>query len=271
MSHELYVQVLSAMFLFWNGARVLTYLPTIGKLLARDADVRSYSLLSWGSWVLGNGTFALMLLEMSRGVPNQMFWMNVANTLMCLVVTFIIVHRRFRWLQACVMGASTSKARIGRVVLWGTPASLLVAGLAVAVAQGLGLGHEPRETAKTMASTQPGAPAQSTASLEHAAYAPAPDAHAAAALGASLVVPAPFPLSGPSTSSITQSTASKPVELKPVRTSKALEQNQNRRRFAVRPVVRRDDSLLTRVSWFFRHLGEPRRSARDHPGDHLHP
>src|SRR5689334_10992471 len=89
MSHELYVQALSAMFLFWNGARVLTYLPTIGKLLARETDVRSYSLLSWGSWVLSNGTFALMLLEMSRGVPNQMFWMNVANTLMCLVVSFI--------------------------------------------------------------------------------------------------------------------------------------------------------------------------------------
>ncbi len=32
MSYELYVQALSAMFLFWNGARILTYIPTIGKL-----------------------------------------------------------------------------------------------------------------------------------------------------------------------------------------------------------------------------------------------
>ncbi|MEA3159774.1 MAG: hypothetical protein QOD95_1322 [Gammaproteobacteria bacterium] len=67
MSHELYIQALSAMFLFWNGARILTYLPTIGKLLAREADMRSHSLLSWGSWALSNGAFALMLLEMSRG------------------------------------------------------------------------------------------------------------------------------------------------------------------------------------------------------------
>lgn len=95
MSHELYVQVLSAMFWFWNGARVLTYLPTIGKLLAKGADVRSHSLLSWSSWVLSNGTFALMLLEMTQGTPNQMFWMNVANTLMCLVVSLIIIHKRF--------------------------------------------------------------------------------------------------------------------------------------------------------------------------------
>jgi hypothetical protein len=100
MSHDLYLQALSAMFLFWNGARVLTYLPTIGKLLAKGADVRSHSLLSWTSWALSNGTFALMLLEMTRGVPNQMFWMNLANTLMCVVVTVILVHRRFWGLRA---------------------------------------------------------------------------------------------------------------------------------------------------------------------------
>ncbi|MGF6779718.1 hypothetical protein P3T21_004947 [Paraburkholderia sp. GAS334] len=100
MSHELYIQALSAMFLFWNGARILTYLPTIGKLLAREADVRSHSLLSWGSWTFSNGTFALMLLEMSRGIPNGMFWMNLTNTLMCVIVSLIILFRRFPRLQA---------------------------------------------------------------------------------------------------------------------------------------------------------------------------
>ncbi len=99
MSHELYVEALSAMFLFWNGARILTYLPTIGKLLAREADTRSYSLLSWGCWAFSNGTFALMLLEMSRGIPNGMFWMNLANTLMCVIVSLIILFRRFQRLH----------------------------------------------------------------------------------------------------------------------------------------------------------------------------
>ncbi|SAL80365.1 hypothetical protein AWB68_05840 [Caballeronia choica] len=102
MSHELYIQALSAMFLFWNGVRILTYLPTIGKLLAREADVRSHSLLSWGSWALSNGTFALMLLEMSRGIPNGMFWMNLANTLMCAIVSLIILFRRFPRLHTSV-------------------------------------------------------------------------------------------------------------------------------------------------------------------------
>jgi len=163
MSHELYVQALSAMFLFWNGARVLTYLPTIGKLVAREADVRSYSLLSWGSWALSNGTFALMLLEMSRGIPNQMFWMNLANMLMCLVVSFIIIFRRFPWLHTRVndvyrtirrndskraampkqaelphSGArspdadpvpTAPPARFGRLALWVASASALAAGV----------------------------------------------------------------------------------------------------------------------------------------------
>ena len=102
MSHELYIEALSAMFLFWNGARILTYLPTIGKLLAKEADVRSHSLLSWGSWALSNGTFALMLLEMSRGIPNGMFWMNLANTLMCVIVSLIILFRRFPRLHTSV-------------------------------------------------------------------------------------------------------------------------------------------------------------------------
>ncbi|HLX02306.1 MAG TPA: hypothetical protein VKS80_09315, partial [Trinickia sp.] len=132
------------MFLFWNGARVLTYLPTIGKLLASETDVRSYSLLSWGSWVLSNGTFALMLLEMSRGVPNQMFWMNAANTLMCLVVSFIIVHRRLLQLRACVSGQGESQVRRRRLVVWVTTTGMLSVGLASAVACGVWAGQEQR-------------------------------------------------------------------------------------------------------------------------------
>ncbi|CAB3792938.1 hypothetical protein LMG28614_03611 [Paraburkholderia ultramafica] len=129
MSHDLYVQVLSAMFLFWNGARVLTYIPTIGKLLARGADVRSYSLLSWGSWALSNGTFALTLLEMSRGIPNQMFWMNLANTLMCLVVSLIILLKRFPGLLARANAVYRSIRRNGsKPVAASGPAGLPRAG-----------------------------------------------------------------------------------------------------------------------------------------------
>lgn len=172
MSHDLYVQVLSAMFLFWNGARVLTYIPTIGKLLAREADVRSYSLLSWGSWALSNGTFALMLLEMSRGTPNQMFWMNLANTLMCLVVSLIIVLKRFPWVLARVnvvyrrlrrndskavaaFGAAARHVRFGRHVVWATSASALAVAVTGSVVYGVWLNRNQLAHVDATATARP--------------------------------------------------------------------------------------------------------------------
>ncbi|HZZ11664.1 MAG TPA: hypothetical protein VFE79_13335 [Paraburkholderia sp.] len=90
MGHELYIGILTAMFLFWNGARVLTYVPTIVKLISTPTDAQSHSLLTWLSWVLSNGTFALMLLERNGGAPDAMFWLNIGNTTMCLIVCLII-------------------------------------------------------------------------------------------------------------------------------------------------------------------------------------
>lgn len=142
MSHELYVRILSAMFLFWNTARLLTYLPTIGKLLTRGADVRSHSLLSWGSWALSNGTFALMLLEMSRGTPTPMFWMNLGNTMMCGVVATIIVLKRFPRLRLALVAICrkiTGKA--GNAWAAASAAGVLAIGVAAAVAHGVSSGQ----------------------------------------------------------------------------------------------------------------------------------
>lgn len=90
MNHIEYVQILTAMFVFWNAVRIFTYIPTIAKLLHPRTDAKSYSLLTWGSWVLSNGTFALMLLESNHGVPDKMFWMNAGNTIMCFATCVII-------------------------------------------------------------------------------------------------------------------------------------------------------------------------------------
>src|SRR5258708_1681753 len=194
MSHELYSQARSAMFLFWNGARILTYLPTIGKLLAREADMRSHSLLSWGSWALSNGTFALMLLEMSRGIPNGMFWMNLANTLMCAIVSFIILFRRFPRLHTNVskvyrkirrnesrpsavsgqpellhlgagslaVGANLAvdpvpaapPARFGCPARWVAPASALAFGVVATVTYAVWSNHDQRAYVESKASTR---------------------------------------------------------------------------------------------------------------------
>jgi len=195
MSHELYIRALSAMFLFWNGARILTYLPTIGKLLAREADMRSHSLLSWGCWALSNGTFALVLLEMSRGIPNGMFWVNLANTLMCVIVSLIILFRRFprlhtsvskvyrnirrnEWKPDALSGqpallhlggrslaggaisvdpvATIAPTRLGRLALWVALASVVAFGTAGAVTYDLWPGHDQSAGVESNASSARG-------------------------------------------------------------------------------------------------------------------
>ena len=78
------------MFLFWNGARILTYLPTILKLLHAGASARDYSLATWGCWVMSNGTFCLYLYEQGGRVLNGMVLINAGNTLMCLVTSILI-------------------------------------------------------------------------------------------------------------------------------------------------------------------------------------
>jgi hypothetical protein len=47
MGHDLYMNILTGMFLFWNAARVLTYVPTIVRLVCAPTDARSHSLLTW--------------------------------------------------------------------------------------------------------------------------------------------------------------------------------------------------------------------------------
>ncbi|WP_296653703.1 hypothetical protein [Paraburkholderia sp.] len=108
MLHEVYVRLLTGMFLFWNSARLLTYVPAIAMLLKKDADVRSHSLLTWGCWTLSNATFALMLLEQNHGIPDRMFWMNGSNTLMCLLTFSVILARRRQMRAAWSAEAQTS-------------------------------------------------------------------------------------------------------------------------------------------------------------------
>jgi len=266
MSHELYVQVLSAMFLFWNGARVLTYIPTIGKLLTREADVRSYSLLSWGSWALSNGTFALMLLEMSRGIPDRMFWMNLANALMCLVVTFIILLKRFPRFHAQVnrirqkikgieTGSVPVSRRIGRRALWISSACALGAGIAGTFAYGVSFNHDqvgyvaPIASAP-QASSSPAAasPAQKAPSSGETRLASAAPLHPLPVAAAAAAKPASSARVDRSAALAPDSGAPQQVNGRTRQASYVVTPNHHRSEPHVAP------SPFTRVSLFFRRI-----------------
>lgn len=92
--NSLYLHFLSAMFVFWNSVRILTYVPTILKLKRPGASAKDYSLATWASWVFSNGFFALYLWEQSQRELNSMVILNCGNTVMCLVTCYYIVKLR---------------------------------------------------------------------------------------------------------------------------------------------------------------------------------
>lgn len=94
--NSLYLHFLSAMFVFWNSVRILTYVPTILKLKRPGASANDYSLATWASWVFSNGFFALYLWEQSQRELNAMVILNCGNTLMCLATCYYIVKLRDR-------------------------------------------------------------------------------------------------------------------------------------------------------------------------------
>ena len=94
--HNIYLGFLSAMFVFWNGVRILTYVPTIRKLMRPGASGRDYSLATWGSWVLSNGFFALYLWEHGGRQLNSMVLLNIGNTCMCLLTCWFILKLQHR-------------------------------------------------------------------------------------------------------------------------------------------------------------------------------
>lgn len=100
----LYSEGLSVMFLFWNGVRILTYVPTIRKLLRPGASAQDYSLATWASWVLSNGFFALYLWEQNDREASSMVLLNLGNTIMCFVTCCLICKlQRPRFLRSTVV------------------------------------------------------------------------------------------------------------------------------------------------------------------------
>jgi hypothetical protein len=94
--HEVYVTAITWGYVFWNTVRILTYIPTLLMLLKPDASARYYSLATWGSWVLSNGTLALYLFEQSGREFNALVLLNAGNTIMCLVTCALILRLRRR-------------------------------------------------------------------------------------------------------------------------------------------------------------------------------
>lgn len=76
-----------------GSIRVFTYIPTILTLLA-TADSRSYSLLTWGAWVLANVSMTLSIYESNGRKIDHLVLVNICNTIGVLATMIVIIYLR---------------------------------------------------------------------------------------------------------------------------------------------------------------------------------
>ncbi len=99
----LYVYVACCVF---NVARIITYLPTIRLLLKPGCRGDGQSLATWMMWIAANSTMALHLYIATNYHMTDLVWINVCNTIMCVVCAVLIAKAQKRnqlvslWLAA---------------------------------------------------------------------------------------------------------------------------------------------------------------------------
>ena len=80
-------------FAFFNGTRVLSYLPTIWTLW-HSGDSSQHSLWTWGAWLGANITMSLWLIDKNGACIDRAALVNLGNAAMCLVVIVLIASQR---------------------------------------------------------------------------------------------------------------------------------------------------------------------------------
>lgn len=93
-SRETYIAVLNRFATLMGGIRALTYIPTILTLMA-SANSSQHSLWTWISWILANGTMTMLLYERNDRKADSVILIQLANTVMCVVTTAVILWYRF--------------------------------------------------------------------------------------------------------------------------------------------------------------------------------
>jgi hypothetical protein len=89
---SMYAATLMWAFTVSNALRVLTYLPTILKLLKPGVTGECQSTLTWLLWTLSNATLTLQLLEVNQRRYNDVMLFSALNTAMCFIC-LVLVYR----------------------------------------------------------------------------------------------------------------------------------------------------------------------------------
>lgn len=99
---QLYLTILNGTYAVFSVMRLFSYLPTIAKLRQPDADVRSYSVLTWGCWFISNLSFAMVLFETGGHRFDMLVAVPAANAFFCGVTCLQIIHLRARQARSAI-------------------------------------------------------------------------------------------------------------------------------------------------------------------------
>lgn len=83
------------LYLVTNATRLVTYLPQIVVVWRCTDGARSVSVLTWGSWVLSQGTAMIYGALVLCDLPFVLI--SLINFVGCACVTAIALHRRAQW------------------------------------------------------------------------------------------------------------------------------------------------------------------------------
>lgn len=87
--------VIAWLYLITNATRLVTYLPQIVVVWRCTDGARSVSVLTWGSWVLSQGTAMVYGGLVLRDLPFVLI--SAINFVGCGCVTVIALRRRAQW------------------------------------------------------------------------------------------------------------------------------------------------------------------------------
>ena len=93
-SRDAYMSMLTRSAMLMGGIRALTYIPTILTLMA-SANSSQHSVWTWASWILANITMIMLLYERNGRKADSVILIQLANTIMCIVTTAVILWYRF--------------------------------------------------------------------------------------------------------------------------------------------------------------------------------
>ncbi len=78
-------------FCIFNVGRLFTYFPTIAKLRAVGCTGDGQSIWTWICWILANISLSYYAYIASKYQVTDFVWINIINTLMCLVCLLYII------------------------------------------------------------------------------------------------------------------------------------------------------------------------------------